>query len=161
MLQALRKIELKRVIPPVFLALLAIGYMVQASGFDDETSAEAPMLYGAALLGVAVLVLVLGFIPGFKPRPKVGRLRHEADAPFNWRASLTIFAIIAVFIGFVFAAGFYVAIPVFLFLFLTFISKVAWWQALITAALAYAFVFAVFGQFLHLEVFSGYLAHII
>jgi hypothetical protein len=147
----------KRLVPPVVLGCLAIGYMVIAGGFSDETSSEAPLLYGSVLLGLSILVFFLALIPGLKQAPKRSRVKHP-EGPFPWKASLGIFTLIAGFIAAVFLAGFYVAIPVFLFLFLRWISDVSLVRSLICAAVAFGFTWAVFSYFLHLEVFTGYLS---
>jgi len=150
----------KRLVPPAVMAGVSIGYMIMANGFGDDGSAQAPFLYGSALLGVSVLVFLLALVPGLKPAPKRTRLKHP-EGPFPWRASSAIFGMIAGFIALVFLAGFYVAIPLFLFLFLKWVSRLSTVQALIFAAVAYAFTWGMFAHFLHLEVFTGYLgAHL-
>ena len=143
----------KRLAPLIF-GLLAIGYMVIASGFGDETSAEAPMLYGAVLLGLSVLVGLLGFLPTQQTREAAKA--HDGDA-IRWHASFGIYAIIAGFIALIFLAGFYVAIAAFLVLFLIFHSRVSVLNGFVFAALACGFTWLVFSYFLHLNVFSGYL----
>jgi Kef-type K+ transport system membrane component KefB len=149
--------DAKRLLPPVVLGVTAIGYMVIASGFEDNTSSEAPMLYGTVLLALSVLVFLLALAPGLKAAPKRSRTKHQGG-PFAWRVSFEIFGLIAAFIALVFCAGFYVAIPVFLFLFLKYISQLSAVKSLICAAVAYGFVWAIFSYFLHLEVFTGYIA---
>jgi hypothetical protein len=147
----------KRLVPPAVLACLAIGYMAIANGFSDDTSSEAPLLYGSVLLGLSILVFLLALIPGLKSAPKRSRIKHQ-EGPFPWKASLEIYALIAGFIAMVFLVGFYVTIPVFLFLFLRWISHLSWVASFICAATAYGFTFLVFSYFLHLEVFTGYLS---
>jgi Tripartite tricarboxylate transporter TctB family len=151
------QLDLKRLLPPVALAVLAIFYMLQAGGFSDATSAEAPMLYGVILLGLSILVFVLALVPGMRASAKPGRTRHEAFE-FQWKPSLAIYAMMAGLVALVFLAGFYVAIPVFLFLFLKFVSRVSLLRTVICAAAAYGFTWLVFSYFLHLEVYAGYLA---
>jgi len=147
----------KRAIPPLVLGLLAVGYMIIATGFGDPTSMAAPLLYGGALLGLSIVVLAVSFIPGTAPGKRPGRTaRHEDDA-FPGRPTGLIFLLTAAFIALVFIAGFYVAIPLFLLLFLRFVSKASWPGAVITAIVAMFFTWAVFAYFLHLEVYSGYL----
>ena len=147
----------KRLVPPLALGCLAVAYMVIAGGFSDDTSSEAPLLYGSVLLGLSILVFLLALIPGLKPVPKRSRVKH-AEGPFPWKASLGIFVLIAGFIAAVFLVGFYVAIPLFLFVFLRWISNVSSIRSLICAAVAFGFTWAVFSHFLHLEVFTGYLS---
>jgi hypothetical protein len=147
----------KRLVPPVVLGSLAVVYMIMANGFSDNTSSEAPMLYGVVLLGLSILVFVLALIPGLKPVAKRSRTKHQ-EGPFQWKISLGIFALVAGFIGLVFVVGFYVAIPIFLFLFLRLVSHVSTIRSLFCAAIAYGFTWLIFSYFLHLEVFTGYLA---
>jgi hypothetical protein len=148
--------DAKRMVPPAVLAIIAIAYLVQASGFSDNTSQEAPMLYGTALLALSILVFGLTFIPGVQAIPKRSRTKH-AEGPFPWLASFEIFAMIAGFLVMVFLFGFYVAIPLFLVLFLRGISHVGVPKLLVGAAVSYGFVWLVFAYFLHLNVFVGYL----
>lgn len=149
--------DAKRLAPPAILGGLAIFYMVIASGFSDDGSAQAPMLYGGALLGLSVLVFLLALVPGLKPAPKFTRIKHPAG-PFPWKTSLQIFGLIVAFIALIFLLGFYLAIPLFLLVFLRWISGVSWLGALICAAVSYGFIWAIFSYFLHLEVFTGYLS---
>lgn len=151
------KWDAKRTVPPLVLAAIAIGYMADATGYSDATSAEAPMLYGSALLVLSILVFVLALVPGLRPEAKRGRTKTP-EGPFPWGPSIKIFALIAGFLVLVYLAGFYVAIPLFLFLFLRGISKVSTPRSLISAAVSYAFVWLVFAYFLHLDVFTGYLS---
>jgi hypothetical protein len=81
--------DAKRLAPPAILGGLAIFYMVIASGFSDDGSAQAPMLYGGALLGLSVLVFLLALVPGLKPAPKFTRIKHPAG-PFPWNLSVGI-----------------------------------------------------------------------
>src|SRR5580698_8710656 len=156
----LQHLDAKRLVPPAVLGCLAIAYMVIANGFSDNTSSEAPMLYGSILLGLSILVFVIALIPGRKTTPKRSRTKHQ-EGPFQWKESIEIFALISGFIALVFLAGFYVAIPVFLFLFLKWISHVSTIRSLICAVCAYGFTWLVFSHFLHLEVFTGYLINYI
>jgi hypothetical protein len=152
----LQHLDAKRLVPPAVLGCLAIAYMSIANGFSDNTSSEAPMLYGSVLLGLSILVFLLALIPGLKANPKRSRTKHQ-EGPFQWKESIEIYAMIAGFIAMVFLVGFYVAIPVFLFLFLKWVSHVSTVKSLICAAGAYGFTWLVFSYFLHLEVFTGYL----
>ena len=154
----LHHLEAKRLVPPAVLACIAVAYMVIANGFSDNTSSEAPMLYGSILLGLSILVFLLALIPGLKGSPKRSRTKHQ-EGPFQWKESIEIYAMIAGFIALVFLVGFYVAIPVFLFLFLKWISRVSLIRSLICAVGAYGFTWLVFSYFLHLEVFTGYLVN--
>jgi len=147
----------KRSVPPLVLGLLAIGYMIMASGFGDPTSMAAPMLYGTTLLCLSVVVFVLSFIPGTDPGPRPGRTARHEEGGFQWRPTALIFLITALFIGLVFVAGFYGAIPAFLLVFFKFVSKSSWLGAILIAIVALFFTWAVFAYFLHLEVYSGYL----
>ncbi len=140
--------------------------MIIASGFED-TSAEAPLLYGEVMLGLSVLVLIkaviapkaeeeaLGTVAADESKLKEGVLLHKKER-FDWRNSAAILAIILGFVGATFVLGFYIAIPIFLFLFLKFISKVSWLTALICAAVSFGFIWFVFSWFLHLEVYPGW-----
>jgi uncharacterized BrkB/YihY/UPF0761 family membrane protein len=149
-------LDFKRLGPPLFFALLAVGYMAVTRGFSDPTSNEAPMLYGSVLLALSLLVFVLSLIPSLRSGPKKARTKNPTDG-FAWRQSIKIYALIAGFIALVFCVGFYVAIPVFLFLFLKFISRMSLPYVLLYAVASYAFVWLIFDWFLHLEVFTGYL----
>ncbi len=146
----------KRLVPPVVLAAMAVYYMSVAGSFSDSTSAEAPILYGTVLLVLCVLAFVTGLVPrekevstGLGPKTK----HRELDLP----ATLKIFGLIGGFVALVFLVGFYIAIPLFLGLFLRLISRASWLAAGLSALAAYGFVYAVFGYFLNLEVYPGYL----
>jgi hypothetical protein len=148
--------DAKRLVPPFVLGCMAVGYMIIANGFEDNTSSEAPMLYGGVLLALSVLVFLLALVPGLKPAPKRSRTKHQ-EGPFQWRTSFEIYGLIAAFIALVFCAGFYVAIPVFLFFFLKYISHLSVIKSLLCATVAYGFTWLIFSYFLHLEVFTGYI----
>ena len=159
-------LELRRVLPPIIFGAVAVVYMIIASGFED-TSAEAPLLYGEVMLGLSILVLIkaviapkaeeqaFGNTAAEETKLKEGVLLHKKER-FDWGKSAAILGIILVFVGATFAVGFYIAIPIFLFLFLKFISKVSWLTAAICAVVSFAFVWFVFSWFLHLEVYPGW-----
>ncbi len=159
-------LELRRVLPPIIFGAVAVVYMIIASGFED-TSAEAPFLYGEVMLGLSVLVLIKAVIAPKAEEQAFGataseesKLKEGVLLPkqerFDWQKSGAILAIILGFVGATFAVGFYVAIPIFLFLFLKFISKVSWLVAIICAAVSFGFIWFVFSWFLHLEVYGGW-----
>jgi magnesium-transporting ATPase (P-type) len=147
----------KRFVPPLVLGLLAIGYMIIATGFGDATSMAAPLLYGTTLLLLSIVVFVIAFIPGTESTARPGRTARHEEGGFQWRPTALIFLLTGLFIALVFIAGFYVAIPLFLLVFLKFVSKTGWLSAVITSIVALFFTWAVFSYFLHLEVYSGYL----
>lgn len=109
------------------------------------------------MLVLSVVVFVQALIPGSKAEPKRGRTK-DPEGPFRWLASFEIYGLIAAFITLVFLVGFYIAIPVFLFSFLRWVSRLSVFVSGAIAFFIYGFTWFVFSYFLHLEVFSGYLA---
>ncbi|HQT39899.1 MAG TPA: hypothetical protein PK231_10770, partial [Acidocella sp.] len=103
----------KRLVPPMVLAVLAVGYLTQASTFGDNTSAEAPELYGSVLLGLSAIVFLLALLPSAKAREKHALVSHD-EMPLDWKIAFKIFGMTSAFIALVFIAGFYFAIPFFL-----------------------------------------------
>ena len=146
--------DLVRLVPPLVFAGLAIGYISQSGGFSDPTSAQAPLLYGELLLALSALIFALGLFAAFRGAGDP-RARGADGAGFGPFAR--IYAMIAGFIALIFAVGFYGAIPVFLALFLSRVAKLPLWQSLAAASLSVFFVWLIFGKFLHMSVYAGYL----
>lgn len=148
----------KRHIPPAVFAAIAVVYVVMASRLHSPTSAEAPMLYGCTLIGIAILVFLLAFRKPKQASPlKVlssARRVHDTD----WRRAVYIFGLIAGLIVLVFIFGLYVGIPLFLLGFFRFVSKLSVVSSVLLAVLFYGFTWLIFGWFLSLQVYPGYLA---
>jgi hypothetical protein len=138
-----------RLIPPLLLAGLALVYLSASGGFEDPTSAEAPHLYGRLLLALAAAIIALTLW-----RARRGAALPDGENP-HYRRALLIFLLVALFVAAIFAAGFYVATPLFLFLFLVLFARLKWWQALAGAGLALLFIWLVFGRFLGMAVYPG------
>ena len=148
--------EARRQLPPLTFAAIATAYLVIASGFGDATSAEAPLLYGRALLGLSILVFLLGFRAQGAEKRKTATSARKVEGG-DWRRAVYIYGYIISLIVLVFLFGFYVGIPLFLFCFFKFVSKLSLIWSVVLAAGFYAFTWFVFGWFLKLDVFSGYL----
>ncbi|HQT63519.1 MAG: hypothetical protein B7Z75_07300 [Acidocella sp. 20-57-95] len=146
----------KQLVPPVFMALLAILYMSQAGSFGDQTSAEAPTLYGSVVLVISIAVFIAALLPKRQKKLEKSLIKHE-DHDFAWHISSRIFGMVALFVGFIFIAGFYIAIPTFLLLFLKFISKISFLKSAIAAAIAFSLTWFLFSYVLNLEVYTGYI----
>ncbi len=146
----------KRIVPPAVTAVLAIFYMSQASTFGDQTSGEAPTLYGSVMLVISLVVFILAWLPSRQQKTVKSLVKHE-EHTFAWKISSRIFGMVAAFIAFIFIAGFYIAIPVFLGLFLYFISKVSILKSAFTAVVAFGLTWFLFSYVLNLEVYAGYL----
>ncbi len=147
----------KRLVPPMVLAVLAVGYLTQASTFGDNTSAEAPELYGSVLLGLSAIVFLLALLPSAKAREKHALVSHD-EMPLDWKITFKIFGMTSAFIALVFIAGFYFAIPFFLVLFLKFVSRMSLISSVLLAATALILTWFLFSYVLNLEVFTGYIA---
>ncbi len=145
------KLDPVRLGPPLVFAALALGYLSRTKGFDDPTSAQAPSLYGGILFGLAALVLAVTVIRGFFP-PAPTAEREEV----SWKRAIGIYAAMGLLIAVIFAAGFYVAIPLFLFVFFFMIARLRLATSVIAAGLGFLFIWLVFSQFLHMPVFRGY-----
>jgi uncharacterized protein YqhQ len=154
------KLEPKRVIPPVLFGVLAIAYLLEALTFDNATSAEAPILYGCVLLALSILAGVLALRPKPAEDPLMPRRQHQ-DGPVDIRRAVEIFLLIALLIGLIFLLGFYLALFVFVTGFLWRVSKVSLLRSLTAGILASAITWFVFGWFLSLEVYAGYLGQLI
>jgi hypothetical protein len=152
------KFDPVRLGPPLLFAVLALIYISQSGGFMDPVSAEAPLLYGKLLLGLSALILALGLVAGLRGTVAVRETGIQAlqdDAEEDLGKILLIYAILAAFIGSIFAIGFFAAIPIFLVLFLRLVAKLPLWQSLLSAAVSVLFVWLVFVQFLHMVVYPG------
>jgi uncharacterized protein YqhQ len=143
--------QVTRFAPPIVLAVFAAIYLSQGKAFTDPTSGQAPSLYGHAMLIMAALVVVVAFIRSRSQSPS------DAAEDVSSRKIFMIFAIIAGFIALIFAIGFYAAIPVFLFSFLMMFARMRPWLACVVGLAAALLVWGIFGQLLHMRVFSGYL----
>ena len=141
-------LQISRLIPPLLLAGLALLYLSASGGFADPTSAEAPHLYGRLLLALSAAILVLSLW-----RARRGSPAGEAEP--NILRALLVFALLALLVAGVMVAGFYIATPLFLFLFLIVFARLKIWQALAVAAVALLFIWLVFGRFLHMAVYPG------
>ncbi len=147
----------KRLVPPMVLAVLAIGYLTQASTFGDNTSAEAPELYGSVLLGLSFIVFLFALLPSAKARENHSLIVHD-DFPLDWKITSKIFGMTGAFVALVFITGFYFAIPFFLVLFLKFVSRMSFISSTLLAATALGLTWFLFSYVLNLEVFTGYIA---
>lgn len=143
--------QITRFAPPIVLAVFAAFYLSQGKAFTDPTSGQAPSLYGHAMLIMAALVVGVEFVRSRSQFPK------DAAEDASSRKILTIFAIIAGFVALIFAIGFYAAIPVFLLSFLMMFARMRPWLACAIGLAATLLVWGIFGQLLHMRVFSGYL----
>ena len=142
-------LQISRLIPPLLLAALAIFYLSASGGFADPTSAEAPHLYGRLLLALSAAILALSLWRAWRGRKAAG------EAEPNLLRALLVFTLLAALVAGVMVAGFYIATPLFLFLFLTAFARLKVWQALAVAGLALLFIWLVFGRFLHMAVYAG------
>lgn len=148
----------KRLVPPLALMVIAIGYLSQVGSFGDHTAAEAPELYGTVLFGLSILVFLLALLPSAKAREKHNLIQHTEEK-LDWKIAVQMFVAVAAFIAFVFIAGFYVAIPLFLVLFLNLVSRMSLITSASFAVVALALTWFLFSYVLSLEVFTGYLAN--
>jgi len=144
--------HLARLLPPLAFAALALAYLALSGGFADPTSAQAPVLYGRAMLGLSLLLFAWALFSLWRgrPAPEVG------EEPAWIRAGFA-FLLLAGFIATIFAVGFYAAVPLFLLLFLALGARLAWWRAAVIALASFLFIYLVFGLFLHMQVFAGLL----
>jgi hypothetical protein len=151
------RLDPKRLLPPLVLGAISIGYIIIAKGFINETSAEAPLLYGEAMAALSVIVFVLALLPakqGTERRAPGSSLKFHA---FDWRRALLIHALTAATVVLVLLAGFYVGIPIFLFFFFWQIAKLSPVKSVIIALLFAGFTWLCFGYLLSLEMYQGYL----
>jgi hypothetical protein len=147
----------RRLLPPIVLGAVSIGYIAIARGFTNPTSAEAPLLYGEAMAGLSVLVFILALLPprSAEPHRPAGSARKFHG--FDWRRVLLIHALAVGAGALVLLTGFYVGIPIFLFFFFWRIAKLS---LIVSAAIALAFLgltWLCFGYLLDLEMYQGYL----
>jgi len=138
-------------LPPVGFAGVALFYLHNGHGFNDPSSGQAPALYGQAMLVLSALVLAIALLRSFRGAPAM------PGDQVDLKRALAIYAILCGFIALIFALGFYVAVPVFLLLFLLLIARAKPWFCLAGAALGLGLLWGVFGQLLHMRVFAGYL----
>ncbi len=155
----LQKLHLdpRRLLPPIVLGGISVGYIAIARGFANATSAEAPLLYGEAMAVLAVIVFVLALLPPRSQEPHRAAGSARKFHGFDWRRVLLIHALAIGAGALVLLTGFYVGIPVFLFLFFWRIAKMS---LIASAAIALAFLgftWLCFGYLLDLEMYQGYL----
>lgn len=151
-------LEPKRVIPPVVFGLVAVAYLVEAFTFSDPTSAQAPILYGFVLLGLSVLAGVLALRPqSLEKEHSVRPHSHRGDGPVNWKRVSAVFLLTASLIVLVFLLGFYLALFIFISMFLWRVSGISLWKAVLVGFIAWVLTWLIFGWFLNLEVYQGYL----
>jgi uncharacterized protein YqhQ len=103
-------------------------------------------------------VFLLALLPSAKAREKHSLIQHTEDK-LDWKIAVKMFVAVAAFIAFVFIAGFYVAIPLFLVLFLKLVSRMSLITSASFAVVALALTWFLFSYVLSLEVFTGYLAN--
>ena len=143
------KFEPLSMLPPVAFGAMALFYLHHARGFNDPTAAQAPLLYGRALLILSGLALVAAVMSALGGAPA----KHDEET--NPSRAVAILLILCAFVGAILAAGFYIAVPLFLLLFYVLVARMRWWVAAIGAAAGLFFVWAVFGRLLHMQVFGG------
>lgn len=151
-------LEPKRIIPPVFFGILAIAYLAEAFCLNNSTSAEAPIFYGFVLLILSVLAGGLALRPQQVEQATASRPHsHRGEGPVSWKRVVTIFLLTACLVVLVFLLGFYLALLLFVSVFLWRISGVSLWKALLVGFMAWVLTWFIFGWFLNLEVYEGYL----
>jgi uncharacterized protein YacL len=143
--------ELSRFAPPLIFGGLGFFYLAHSSDFADPTSGQAPQLYAKAIIGLATIVSVIAIVQALQGA------RRGKEESLNAPRAAFIFATIAGFIALIFAVGFYVAVPLFLFSFLYFVARMKVGPALIGAFIGFSFLWGIFGQLLHMRVFPGLL----
>jgi len=141
------------------LFLIAVGAYAVLSAYRWTFKAA---LYPLSV-GIPLIILVLAqLILDLFGRTEVARgpaveLEFAADvAPdVARRRVIAIFSWIAGFILFVFLAGFPVAVPLFIFSYLSLQSRVGWWPSVTLTAAAWGFFYGLFQRLLHLSFEAG------
>lgn len=146
-------------LPPLILWLLALGYLVVARGYDEQ-SRMMPLLIGRAMLALTTIDLVS------RSRTSVGKallrwlnpaalaappLRSEPLIRKETGYVLWIATLVAGLIW----LGMFVAVPVFLFVSLAFVGRRGFAQSILLTIAVSAGAWALFALALHLSLFPG------
>jgi hypothetical protein len=136
-------------LPPLAFGAIALFYLHYTRGFSDPTAAQAPLLYGRILLVLSGLVFAVALVQAMRAVPV------KRDDEIDASRAVTVYAILCAFVGLILAAGFYVAVPLFILAFYVLIARMRFWMAAVGALTGLFFVWAVFGRLLHMQVFGG------
>ena len=144
-------------LPPVVMAALACGYLALTGGFAEPSSAEAPRLYGTWALVLSLLLIGLSFFPSVKRVKTPGAAIQpppKSEAGDVVRA-MQMLLMVALLVGATFVLGFYVAIGLFLVLFLRFLAGVGTVKSVGAGVAVVAMVWLFLRFLLKMEVYSG------
>ena len=149
--------KLEKIVPPAVMAALSVFYLAQTGGFAEPSSAEAPRLYGTWALILSLLLVALSFFPSLKRVKTPGAAVQPPPKSEHGDVgrAMQMLAMVAVLVGATFVFGFYLAIGLFLLLFLRFMGGVGTVKS-IGAGVAVVAVIWLFLRFLlKMEVYSG------
>jgi hypothetical protein len=143
------------------LFLIAVaGYVIlSASGWSFKTG-FFPLATAIPLLILALVQLILELFGGPEraaDRAAETEFANDVAPEVVRRRVIAIFSWIAAFILFVYVLGFPMAVPLFVFLFLTIQSHVSWPRSFFLSAITWACFYAVFERLINLRFESGWI----
>jgi len=143
----------------LFLISVAVYAILSAYGWSFKTG-FFPLATAIPLLILALVQLLLelfGSPEGLEDRAAETEFASDAAPEVVRRRVLAIFSWIAAFILFVYLLGFSIAVPLFVFLFLTLQSSVSWQRSVFLSAITWACFYAVFERLINLRFESGWI----
>lgn len=147
-------------------ALLSLGVMgLAAWGIVQSlrwplTAALFPLVISVPLFLLAAVELGLALFGGEAPADDSAVdlvLSEDVEPRLARQRTLVTFAWIAAFFALIVLAGFLVAIPAFVLLYLRLQAKESWRLSVALAAVAWGFIYGVFVRLLHIPFLEGWL----
>jgi hypothetical protein len=143
----------------LFLIAVAGYAILSASGWSFKAG-FFPLATAIPLLMLALTQLLFEFFGGperAEERAVDAEFAKDMPPEVVRRRVIAIFSWIAAFILFVYLLGFPIAVPLFVFLFLTWQSKVSWQRSFLLSAITWACFYAVFERLVNLRFESGWI----
>lgn len=128
------------------LAVVAAYAVLTALRWPPK-AALFPLVMGIPLAVLALAQMVMDW----------RTVRPPEDAPQNTRAALGVLAWMAGFIALVFLLGFPLAVPIFIFGYLTIAGREPWFLSIVLALIAWVAFYLLFQRLLHFPFDPGWL----
>jgi hypothetical protein len=145
------------VIFSLFLIVVA-GYAIYAASHWSFKTGFFPLAISIPLMVLALLQLALelfGSPEAVAERPVEAEFANDVSPAEARRRAIITFSWIGLFLLFVYLAGFPLAVPLFLFLYLRLQSKVGWPFSIVLTVLTWSAFYAVFERLIKLPFAPG------
>lgn len=139
--------------PVIFIFCFTVGYIATGYIYLDEDSRHVPILTGYVTIFLLTLETLKRFIPSMSQEPKDTSGMEAVSVPIS--REVIGLSYVAWLAGLIYIFGFYVAIPVYLFVAITYLGHQRKKTAIISAIVASAVIYVVFELILETRLYQG------